>query len=137
MKEFVFLALETSGLDPAHSELISLSALRLGKDCSERFCTLLCPSTPLPELAEKLTGLTNARLAQAPAAAEAIRKFEHWRKDDPIVLCWPKFDLSFLASAYEKAGLDFSMDLIHTTEELKVRSLLWNHLFPNRKKIAE
>lgn len=137
MKEFVFLALETSGLDPAHSELISLSALRLGKDCSERFYTLLCPSAPLPELAEKLTGLTNAHLAQAPAAAEAIQKFEHWRKDAPIVLCRPKFDLPFLVRAYEKAGLGFSLNLVHITEEAEVKSLLWRHLFLNSKKSAE
>lgn len=137
MKEFVFLALETSGLDPAHGELISLSALRLGKDCSERFCALLRPSAPLPELVEKLTGLTNTRLAPAPATAEAIRKFECWRRGDPIVLCRPKFDLPFLARAYEKAGLGFSLDLVHTTEEAEVKSLLWRHLFLNNKKGAE
>ena len=130
MKECVFLELETSGLDPTHHELISLSALRLGRDRYERFHSLLRPSHPLSELAEKLTGLTNTALAQSPSAADALREFERWRKGDPIVLCRPKFDLPFLTAAYEKAGQELDSGLIHTLEEDKVRSLLWKYLFP-------
>lgn len=129
MKEYVFLELETSGLDPARHELISLSALHLGKDCSRRFHTLLRPSLPLSELAERLTGLSNSTLAQAPAPGEAIREFELWREGCPIVLCRPKFDLPFLTAAYEKAGQELDTGLIHTLEEDKVRPLLWNYLF--------
>lgn len=130
MKECIFLELETSGLDPNSNELISLSALRLGRDCHEQFHTLLRPSRPLSDLAEKLTGLPNTVLTQAPAVADAIQEFERWRKGAPIVLCRLKFDLPFLTAAYEKAAIELRTDLIHTLEEDKVRSLLWNYLFP-------
>lgn len=129
MKEYVFLELETSGLDSIHHELISLSALRLGRDRSGRFHTLLRPSVPLSELAERLTGLSNTVLAQAPIVADAIREFERWREGRPIVLCRPKFDLPFLTAAYETAGLEFQLEQIHALEEDWVRSLLWKYLF--------
>lgn len=129
MKRFVFLDPETSGLDADHGELISLSALRVSKEGSERFCTLLCPASPLSQAAEILTGLTNACLSQAPDAVEAIGKFEDWRKEDPIVLCRPEFDLPFLRVAYQRAGREFRQERVHTVEEDHVKLLLWKHLF--------
>lgn len=132
MKEFpyIFLELETSGLNAPQSEMISLSALRVCGGDSDRFNTLIRPTIPLSKTAETLTGLTNVRLSQAPEVAEAVREFEIWRKEDAIVLCRLEFELPFVVEAYEKAGVDFRQDLVHSLEEDRVRSALWKYLFP-------
>lgn len=126
---YIFIELETSGLNAPQSEMISLSALRVCGDRFDRFRTLICPTIPLSRVAEKLTGLTNTRLSQAPKVAEAIQEFEIWRKEEAIVLCRPEFDLPFMVRAYEKAGVDFNSDLVHPLEEDRVRSALWKFLF--------
>lgn len=132
MKEFpyIFLELETSGLNAPQSEMISLSALRLCGGAVDRFSTLIRPTIPLSQTAETVTGLTNVRLSQAPEVAEAIREFEIWRREEAIVLCRPEFELPFVVGAYEKASVDFHSDLVHSLEEDRVRSALWKFLFP-------
>ncbi len=129
MKQFTFLGLETSGMDPARHSLISLSALRMGENGPQRFHTLLRPTAPLSKAAETLIGLTNANLSHAPGPAEAIRSFEAWRREAPIVLCRPEFDLPFLRAAYQTAGLAFRTDLVSPMERGKVKSALWKLLF--------
>lgn len=130
---YIFLELETSGLNPSRNEVISLSALRISKEDPARFDILIRPAISLSKEAEMLTGLTNHRLSQAQNAAGAIREFESWRKGNNIILCRPEFDLPFLIETYTRADVEFRPELVCPLEKVHVRSMLWKFLFSGRR----
>ena len=78
MGPLAIVDLETTGLpdDPA-AELLELGVVLLDAGSSEvsTLDTLVRPSQPLPLLIQRLTGLTDADVADAPAAAEVAGLF--------------------------------------------------------------
>jgi DNA polymerase-3 subunit epsilon/ATP-dependent DNA helicase DinG len=66
--EYVAFDLETTGLDTARAEIIEAGAVRFTRDeVVGRFSTFVKPRQPIPAAIERLTGISDADLASAPA----------------------------------------------------------------------
>ena len=105
--DVVVLDTETTGLSVRDNKLIEISAARLrGREVVERFQTFVHPGMPIPDEITKLTGITNADVADAPAAEEAVAALEGFVQGAPVIAHNAVFDRSFIESV--KGGVRVS-----------------------------
>ena len=72
---FVVIDIETSGTDPKIHEIAKLSAVWVADfQVADRFETLVQIKRPMHRDAEKLTGITNEMLKDAPCIKEALQR---------------------------------------------------------------
>ena len=110
---------ETTGLSPAWDNIIEIGAIRYidGKE-TEHFHSLVLPpayddGTYVDEYITELTGITNEMLAEAPATAEVLRKFDAFLGNDVILGYNVGFDINFLYDGFmEHLGKPLTNDFI-------------------------
>jgi len=101
---------ETTGLDTSRARMIQLGAVRIvhGEvDRARGFQQLINPGEPIPPDSRAIHGISDADVAAAPAFAEVIETFDHWRGDAVLVGYASGFDLAMLKRERELAGLDW------------------------------
>lgn len=105
--DVIVLDTETTGLSCAENELIEISAARLrGREVVDRFDTFVHPNGLIsPEITE-LTSITNADVAHAPRAEEAVAALEEFVQGCPVIAHNATFDRSFIESV--KGGVKVS-----------------------------
>lgn len=89
----LLLDLEMSGLDPEQHEIIRYHAVNRW-DEDDEFFEYARPSVPLCDLAEKITGITNADLAQCRPSSSVMPEFLAFIDGAELV----SDDLAFAAS---------------------------------------
>jgi len=93
----VALDLETTGLDADKDTVLEIGAVRFrGPRIEAEFHTLVHPQRPIPSFVTKLTGITQAMVAQAPTLDEVLDDLAEFVGDAPVVGHNLGFDLSFL-----------------------------------------
>jgi len=99
MGPFVFLDIETTGLDPNRDHIIEIAVVKWadGK-IIDRFESLVNPRTPIPQNVTLLTGINDEMVAAAPTFAEIKDKIVAFAGDFPVVGHNITFDTSFLKS---------------------------------------
>jgi ATP-dependent DNA helicase DinG len=96
-RTIVALDLETTGLDPARDAIIEVGAIRFkGERVEAEFATLVNPGRKLTPFITRLTGITDAMLANQPRLPEVLPKLAAFVGDAPVVGHNVQFDLSFL-----------------------------------------
>ena len=96
-EDVVVLDTETTGLSFKDCSLIEISAARLeGREVVERFQTFVRPDGPIPEQIERLTGITNADVALAPSAPEAVEALAEFVGGCPVLAHNATFDRTFI-----------------------------------------
>ncbi len=105
--QLVVLDTETTGLDPAHSRIVDIGAVRLGPDLrvADRFATLVDPGAPLPLQIKRLLGLDDTSLAGAPSFPEAFAQLREFVGDALVAGHNVGFDRDHLAAEARRAGL--------------------------------
>jgi len=103
---FVVVDTETTGLDTASDHVIDVGAVRLDEDLEvvDRFTTLVDPGVPVPLFVSRLTGITDADLAGAPEAGEALERLRAFVGDCTLVGHNAAFDRDMLAAAARRSG---------------------------------
>jgi predicted DnaQ family exonuclease/DinG family helicase len=97
LKSFVALDVETTGLDPSRDEVIEFGAVRVSDgEIVERFSELAKPCRPIPLVIERLTGISNADLAERPSQEIVLSRFLDFVGDSPVVMHNADFDSAFL-----------------------------------------
>lgn len=98
LNTFVVVDVETTGLNPLKDEIIQLSAVKyLGWHPVEAFCTYVKPRRGLQPGAQKVNGITEADVCDAPYIENVIDSFNDFiGKDVPIVGHNISFDFNFL-----------------------------------------
>ena len=105
--DVVVLDTETTGLSVQDNELIEISAARLrGREVVDRFDTFVHPTGPIPPEITELTHITNADVAGAPSAREAVAALEEFVGGSPVIAHNATFDRSFIESV--KGGVNVS-----------------------------
>ncbi|WP_418790033.1 helicase C-terminal domain-containing protein [Phosphitispora sp. TUW77] len=94
---YIFLDIETTGLNPETDEIIEIGAIavRRGK-VVDRYHTLLNPGRKLPVKIITMTGLTDDMLRDAPIFSEEAEKLLSFIGESPIFGHNISFDISFL-----------------------------------------
>lgn len=90
------------------SELIQIGAVLLDEnlEISDSFLTYISPEFGvLDSFIEKLTGITNENLKDAPKAKEALEAFSNWLPEDVIFVSWSENDERQLRKEAEAKGI--------------------------------
>lgn len=105
--DVIVLDTETTGLSCAENELIEISAARLrSREVVDRFDTFVHPNGLIPPEITELTSITNADVAHAPRAEEAVAALEEFVQGCPVIAHNATFDRSFIESV--KGGVKVS-----------------------------
>lgn len=98
---YVFLDLETTGLDYQTEQITEIGAIKVDDNLDEidRFHTMVAleEGRKLPEFITKLTGITADDLIGAPSEADALEELAHFIGDSIVVAQNAPFDLSFIS----------------------------------------
>ncbi len=95
--DVVVLDTETTGLSFKDCSLIEISAARLsGREVVARMQTLVRPDSPIPPEIQRLTGITNADVATAPDAREAVSALAGFVGGAPVLAHNATFDRTFV-----------------------------------------
>lgn len=95
--DVVVLDTETTGLSFKDCSLIEISAARLsGHDIVERFQTFVHPDGLIPPEISRLTGISNADVANAPTARKAVSKLAAFVSGSPVLAHNATFDRTFV-----------------------------------------
>jgi len=102
----IILDFETSGISPDHGDrAIEIGAVKLcGNQVVDRFQSLMNPGLRISSFIESYTGISNAMVQQAPAAAEVMREFAGFIGATPLVAHNASFDRRFLNAELARIG---------------------------------
>ena len=113
--EYVAFDIETTGLFDSSDRITEIGAVifRDGKP-GERFQTYVNPERPIPPDIQKLTGITDRDVFDAPAEAEAVGAFLDFAGDRPLCAHNAEFDVGFIEGAARRMGRQFDPLYIDT-----------------------
>ena len=99
-EDVVVLDTETTGLSSQENELIEIAAARLsGRKVVDRFQTFVHPEKgPIPKEIVGLTGISNADVAHAPSARDAVAQLAAFVGGCPVIAHNAAFDRAFVES---------------------------------------
>ncbi len=103
---FVVFDLETTGFSAKDNNIIEIGAVKIEKgEITGRFSTFVNPSEPIPYRIEKLTGINDRMVADAPFINDALSQFAAFADGAVFVAHNAAFDMGFLAAKEEAAGM--------------------------------
>ena len=117
-RTYVALDIETTGLDPTDDRITEIGAMRFDETGRELavFDQLINPGRAIPAFTEKLTGITNEDVREAPAFAEVADDLAAFVGESAVVGQNVRFDLAFLA----EAGVEFEGPALDTLRFARV-----------------
>lgn len=104
---FIVTDLETTGLSPARNRITEVACVYLenGAIVGEQQ-TLVNPEQFIPQEIQRMTGITNARVLNAPKGAEIFPTVRTWINDGSVFVAHNAvFDFNFLQAAFDRHGL--------------------------------
>jgi predicted DnaQ family exonuclease/DinG family helicase len=103
--DFVALDLETTGLNPKADRIIEAAAVRFrAGEAAGEYATFVNPGMPIPEAVRRLTGISDADVATAPAFEAVLDQLLAFIGAMPLCGHQVEFDVSFLNEALKRAG---------------------------------
>jgi len=99
--------LETTGSSAGKGGITEIGAIKVvGGEMVDRFSSFINPERTIDPFVVRLTGITDAMVADAPLAAEVMPRFEEFVEGTVLVAHNASFDCSFVAAAREDEGMD-------------------------------
>ncbi|OEF98788.1 PolC-type DNA polymerase III [Desulfuribacillus alkaliarsenatis] len=94
---YVVFDTETTGLSAIENSLTEIAAVKIkGNTVIDEFQSLVKPRERIPEKLEKLTGITNVMVANAPPIDAILKQFVDFIGDATLVAHNASFDLNFV-----------------------------------------
>jgi DNA polymerase III subunit epsilon len=112
-----FLDLETTGATPLSDRITEIGLVRVenGVEVS-RWQTLVNPETPIPPFIQRLTGITNEMVKDAPTFAEVAGELATYLDGAVMAAHNARFDLGFLKSEYRRIGQTLKQKVLCTVK---------------------
>ena len=126
-RPMVFVDLETTGGNATHDRITEIGIVEIGRDGVSTWSTLVDPEQPIPAFIERLTGITGAMVHGAPTFESLAEPLAQRLNGKLFAAHNARFDYGFLKSAFRRAGLTFSADVLCTVR-------LSRALFPGEKR---
>lgn len=114
--EIIVFDLETTGTNAQTDRITEIGAIKL-KDMFtlDSFETLVHSEVRIPSDIEKITGITNMMIRNAPSEEEAVRKFLDFCGNSKILVAHnAAFDTSFLKNACKRLGIEYNFTAVDT-----------------------
>jgi DNA polymerase III epsilon subunit-like protein len=110
---------ETTGIDPAEDEIVSLALICLGPDGVEtsRFTTLVRPSRPIPAEATAVHGIADEDVASALPFSVLTERLVQLLDGAVFVAHNARFDLGMLHHAFAREGIVYRPGSVACTLE--------------------
>ena len=122
-----FVDLETTGATSVSDHITEIGVVEVDGEQISEWASLVNPQTRIPEFIERLTGISNAMVANAPTFAELAPAL-HDRLDGCLFVAHnARFDYGFLKAEFARVGLDFRATVLCTVK-------LSRRLFPAERK---
>ncbi|MCM1045899.1 MAG: PolC-type DNA polymerase III [Candidatus Gastranaerophilales bacterium] len=127
-QDFVVFDIETTGFSPVNNRMIEIGAVKVsaGK-IVDRFSTFVNPETPIPFEIEKLTGINDEMVMEAPKIEEILPQFLEFSAGCVMVAHNAGFDMSFLIENCKRQGIAREFTSVDTLGIARV-------LLPNQAK---
>lgn len=101
-----FFDIETTGMSPSKDRIIEIAAVRVEKDGTmTEFSSLVNPKVVIPKEIQKLTGISETDLLEAPEFREIAGKFIATVNNSTLAAHNALFDLAFLQESLKRASL--------------------------------
>ncbi|MBO4265829.1 MAG: PolC-type DNA polymerase III [Lachnospiraceae bacterium] len=113
--EFVVFDIETTGFSPTDNNIIEIGAVKIsaGK-ITDRFSTFVNPKEPIPHRIEKLTGITDRMVEDAPFINDALAQFRDFVGNAVYVAHNASFDMGFIEAKEEAGGIKREYSYVDT-----------------------
>lgn len=127
-QQLAILDLETTGTNPRHDRITEIGLCEVNKgELVGEWSTLVNPGRRLSPFIERLTGIRNAMLADAPSFAEVAETLRAKLAGKILVAHNARFDYGFLQSEFQRLGLSFECQDLCTVK-------LSRSLFPQHRR---
>ena len=104
--DFVVFDIETTGFSPVNNRIIEIGAVKVcGGQVTERFSTFVNPQVPIPFEIEKLTGIRDDMVTDAPLIEEVLPRFLEFCRGAILVAHNAGFDMSFMLENARRQSL--------------------------------
>ncbi|MEG0214709.1 MAG: PolC-type DNA polymerase III, partial [Hungatella sp.] len=121
---YVVFDIETTGFSPLKNKIIEIGAVKVtGGIIVDRYSTFVNPDVPIPFQIEKLTGINDNMVLQAPKIDQILPEFLAFGEGAAWVAHNASFDISFIAHNAQELGLEFDPTVLDTVS-------LARHLLP-------
>ncbi len=127
-EDYVVFDIETTGFSPVNNRIIEIGAVKVtGGAVTDRFSTFVNPQVPVPFEIEKLTGIRDDMVQDAPLIQEVLPRFLEFCEGCVLVAHNAGFDMSFIGEAARRQGLPAEHTVVDTVGIARV-------LLPNQSK---
>ena len=112
---YVLLDLETTGATAHHDRITEVALVRVehGKEVA-RWSSLVNPGLPIPPFIERLTGINNRMVADAPPFEEIAPQVQAFLSDAVLVAHNVRFDHGFLKNEFARLEIDLRVKTLCT-----------------------
>jgi DNA polymerase-3 subunit epsilon len=115
LPSYVLLDLETTGGDPVNDRITEIAAVRFEQGLEvARWSSLVNPGVNVSAFIERLTGISNAMVADAPQFSEVAADLLALLDDAVLVAHNVRFDHGFLLNEFARIGIDLRVKTLCT-----------------------
>ena len=104
--DFVVFDIETTGFSPVNNRIIEIGAVKVsGGEITDRYSSFVNPKVPIPFEIEKLTGINDQMVLDAPPIEEILPEFLKFCEGTVLVAHNAGFDMSFIMENADRLGI--------------------------------
>ncbi len=113
--DFVVFDIETTGFSPVKNKIIEIGAVKVsGGEIVDHYSTFVNPQVPIPFEIEKLTGIRDDMVIDAPLIEEILPQFLEFCQDAVLVAHNAGFDMSFIIENTSRLGMKREFTYVDT-----------------------
>ncbi len=119
--DFVVFDIETTGFSPLKNRIIEIGAVKVQKgEITDRFSAFVNPDVPIPFEIEKLTGINDSMVLEAPQIDIVLPQFLEFCGDSVLVAHNAGFDMSFIIENAKRLGYNNDFTYIDTVPVARI-----------------
>ena len=99
-----FIDLETTGANPEHDRITEIGIVEVEGERVERWSTLVNPGRTIPEFIQRMTGISNDMVADAPPFEAVADELKTRLKGRLFVAHNARFDYGFVRQEFRRLG---------------------------------
>jgi DNA polymerase-3 subunit epsilon len=117
LSDFVLVDIETTGGKRQTDDITEIALIHIcqGEEVG-RYQTFIKPRRSIPPWITRLTGITNAMVADAPHFEDIAEELAGWLHNRVFVAHNARFDYGFIQAAFERIGWSFKAPVICTVK---------------------